>query len=527
MKNKIYILISLFIISCSNDVKTLEIPLTSNSIEASNIVSSALFFKEGFTGARIYTSELVEALEKALKIDPNFEFAKAIYGDIPNNLKNSDRRSYIESAYSNSENVSEIEKAFIESIYFNNIEGNKVKAASVLNEIFEKYPEYYYIGVYNGFFQNTIMKNPKEAQINWNRALEVNPKANIAKLLLAQLHFVTTPGFYRLEKDEIDLLYATNIIKEVEQSEPENPEAQRLLGNIYRVKGEFDSSLESYKKSIDLSEDKKGFRYAQLFLISGHVYLFKGEYDKARQFYLESLKYYDNPNFESFTRLWLSNTYLYEKKYNNSILAIDEIQKDFENYDLEPLTKKNLLYSCAFEKFVAYGHSQMKEEALKSIDDMINLNKERKKIILAKIKSDSEKRNIELQIESNDKFNRIWYSILFGEYQTARQLLKDYTILSSEYLTYDSKAMVGFYKLSGYLNLMEGNIQQSISFYEQIPKELLEEDNYQLYFYALAKKANGNNKRSEELFNYLANYNFAGWQNSIIRPLAIEQTNNL
>ena len=148
-------------------------------------------------------------------------------------------------------------------------------------------------------------------------------------------------------------------------------------------------------------------------------------------------------------------------------------------------------------------------------------------IRLSKIKSESEKRNIELQIESNDKFNRIWYSILFGEYQTARQLLKDYTILSSEYLTYDSKAMVGFYKLSGYLNLMEGNIQQSISFYEQIPKELLEEDNYQLYFYALAKKANGNNKRSEELFNYLANYNFAGWQNSIIRPLAIEQTNNL
>ena len=34
----------------------------------------------------------------------------------------------------------------------------------------------------------------------------------------------------------------------------------------------------------------------------------------------------------------------------------------------------------------------------------------------------------------------------------------------------------------------------------KIPKELFEEDNYQLYFYALAKKANGNNKRSEELF---------------------------
>ena len=129
-------------------------------------------------------------------------------------------------------------------------------------------------------------------------------------LLLAQLHFVTTPGFYRLEKDEIDLTYANNIIKEVEQVEPENPEPQRLLGNIYRVKGEFDSSLKSYKKAIDLSKNKKSSRYAQLFLISGHVYLFKGEYEKARQYYLECLKYYDNPNFESFTRLWLSNSYL-------------------------------------------------------------------------------------------------------------------------------------------------------------------------------------------------------------------------
>ena len=102
------------------------------------------------------------------------------------------------------------------------------------------------------------------------------------------------------------------------------------------------------------------------------------------------------------------NTFLYEKKYKSSILAIDEIQKDFENYDLDPLTKKSLLYACAFEKFVAYGHSQMKQEALKSIGDMIKLNGDMKNIRLSKIKSESEKRNIELQIESADKFNRIW-----------------------------------------------------------------------------------------------------------------------
>ena len=92
------------------------------------------------------------------------------------------------------ENVSEIEKAFIESIYFNKIKGNKVKAASVLNEIFEKYPEYYYIGVYNGFFQNTIMQNPKEAEINWNNALKINPNADIAKLTFSSITLCNNSG---------------------------------------------------------------------------------------------------------------------------------------------------------------------------------------------------------------------------------------------------------------------------------------------------------------------------------------------
>ena len=114
-------------------------------------------------------------------------------------------------------------------------------------------------------------------------------------------------------------------------------------------------------------------------------------------------------------------------------------------------------------------------------------------------------------------------TVFYLRNNNARKSLRNYSLLSSEFLSYDSKAMVNFYKLSGYLNLMEGNINQSISFYEQIPKELLEGDNYQLYFYALAKKANGNTKQSEELFDYLANYNFAGWENSIIRPLVKSQ----
>ena len=80
--------------------------------------------------------------------------------------------------------------------------------------------------------------------------------------------------------------------------------------------------------------------------------------------------------------------------------------------------------------------------------------------------------------------------------------------------------MINFYKLSGYLNLMSGNVDASLSFYNQIPRELLDGDNYHLYFYALAINAKGDKEKSREIFEYLANYNFAGWQNSVVRSLA-------
>jgi len=523
------LLATMILLSCSEEVKILDFPLTSSSTDAARIASNELFFKNNDTPFRVFgfSDSFDPALEEAIGLDQNFYFAKAVYayGTNNNNFKNNERRAYIESAYENINKVSEIEKAIIESIYFNIIEGNKIKAARVLNEVVEKYPDYYYLRVYNGLFQNTVMQNAKESELNWKEALKINPGANIAKIQLAQLHYPTTPGFYRLEEDEIDLDFATKMIKEIEETEPNNPELKQMQGNIFRVKGDFDSSINAYAKAIELT-DKKSFGYPTLFLVTGHCYLFKKEYEKAREFYQKAIDLRDSEGefgYSSFIRRWYANTYLYEKKYDDAIISINENQKELENYDLEPVEKNNLSSQIAFEKFLAYGHSQMKNEALESLNNMILFTEEEKKIRISNSTLESEIKSIELEVELNQNFHKIWYSILFGEYENARQLLKEFTIVSSEYLAYNSKAMVGFYKLSGYLNLMEGNIAQSISFYEQVPNELLEIDNYHLYFYALAKKANGNIDESKELFNYLANYNFAGWQNSIVRNLAIQQ----
>ena len=525
MKNLFLLVLSITLIACSSKTEVLEIPLTSNSPDAIKTLSDELFFKKNKIVGRIYGSvwapDLQSALTKALEIDPNFYFAKAVLADSDYSLNRSERNILLEDAYKNRAKVSDIEKGLIESIYFSRVSGDKVKGSQILEKLVNENPEYYYLKIFNGVYQNQIMLNPKSSEINWKEALKINPKADIAKLLLAQLHFVTTPDFILLESSEIDLDFAKKMITEVQESNPQSSTPQRLLGNLFRLEGNFDKALESYSNAMNLV-DKSSRQARTLELVSGHVYLFKEEYDKAREYYQKSIK---DGNIRNVVNIlaWSSNSYLYEKKYDKAIIAIEELQKMVMESELDELIKNNLLFRCAQEKFIAYGHSQMKKETKQIVDEIKTLQTTIKNIRLTNINSESGKRNIELQSELNPAFFDIWYSILFGEYDSARESLKNYSLLSSEFLTYDSKAMVNFYKLSGYLNLMEGNINQSISFYEQIPKELLEGDNYQLYFYALAKKANGNTKQSEELFDYLANYNFAGWENSIIRPLVKSQ----
>ena len=526
MKKLIFLILSLIIISCSSKTEVLEIPLTSNSPEAVKILSDELFFKANNISSglynRFFNPDLYSALKKALEIDPNFVFAKALLADADNELTRTDMMSLLDEAYKNRNSVSEIEKGLIEAIYFSRVNGDKVKAARILEKLVSDNPEYYYLRLFNGNYKNFVMLDPKSSESNWKEALKINPNADIAKILLAQLHFVTTPNFILLESDEIDLEFAKKMIKEVEKNKPNSSTPQRLLGNIYRVEGEFDLSLEAYSRAMSLIKDKKSSLYSNLLLVSGHVYLFKEEYEKAREYYKKSIENGSVGNVVNILA-WSSNSYLYEKKYDKALIAIEELQKMVLDSDIDPLIKNNLLSRCSQEKFIAYGHSQMKDETKKIVGEIKEIQSKIKTISLDNITSESEKRNIELQSELNQAFFEIWYNILFGEYQIARESLKNYSLLSSEFLSFDSKAMVNFYKLSGYLNLMEGNINQSISFYEQIPKELLEGDNYQLYFYALAKKANGNTKKSEELFDYLANYNFAGWENSIIRNLAKNQ----
>ena len=523
MKKIIYIfLIALTTLGCSNEIEVINIPLTSSSDEAKDLFISDVVSVR--TGYRMGAPQVLPILDKIFELDSKFYLANALRGSYNNNLNSGEKRKLITEAYDNRDSVSEIEKALITSIYEQNVSRNLVKAESALNDITNKYPDYYYLWLYTGSFQNMVLLDPDKSELSWEKALKLDPNNSMAKILLSQLHYVTTVDFQLLTDDKIDLEKAISLIESAEKNDQKNYTYSRLLGNIYRARGEFDKSLDAYSRATSLIENKESSAYKQTLLVSGHNYLFKEEYEKTREIYRSAIAIDYRIGFDVNISRWLANTYLYEKKYNQAIKEIDLVENRIvADNTLDEIGKNIFLYRCDFERFITYGHSQMKEDAFESLQNMIGHQEDLKKLEASSATNNDEIRRIGLNIDINNEFNKIWYLILFGEFEEAANELKSFSLLSSEYLVYDSKAMINFYKLSGYLNLMSGNIDASISFYDQIPRALLEADNYQLYFYALAVNAKGKKDISNELFTYLANYNFAGWENSIIRSLAQAQ----
>jgi hypothetical protein len=98
--------------------------------------------------------------------------------------------------------------------------------------------------------------------------------------------------------------------------------------------------------------------------------------------------------------------------------------------------------------------------------------------------------------------------------------------MSAKQLSYSPNALDDYFKFSGYLNLMEGKPQDAIDSYARVSSTNLDDDNYHLYFLALANKAAGNIDESSKMLESLAGNNFATWQNAIVKNLAKAQTSS-
>ena len=164
MKNLFFLVLSITLISCSTKTEVLEIPLTSSSSEAIKILSDELFFKTNKITGRLInrgqSPQIYNAIIKSLQIDPNFIFAKVMLTESSNSMSRAERISVLDEAYKKRNSISDIERGIIEAIYFYRVNGDKVKASQILDKLVADNPNYYYLKVFNGNYQNSRGKAP-------------------------------------------------------------------------------------------------------------------------------------------------------------------------------------------------------------------------------------------------------------------------------------------------------------------------------------------------------------------------------
>ena len=515
-----------FLFSCTEEKIAKRIDWTSESPEAIQLFEEFLQIDEYEKDMPEYQEQLMDSI---LKIDPNFVMAKTFNGF---GTDEENRKSFM-SAYEKRETVSDIEKRLIEANYERFFNGNRIIQDSLVDELIKDYPEYYQLRLISGDIKNNI--DVKKCQKRWEEALEINPKSFSAHLNLAKLHFPVIASFQMLAINERDLVVATKYLTDGEKLYPESSRWSRYLGNVYRSQGKLNESRESYRKAGEIIEEFEGGKetpaYAEIIYLIGHVNTALEEYDKAREAYFETAKLRGKISDENTTlfsnvsmRMFIADSYLYQKDFANAVKVVSEAQSIIKNTkDVDDLTKINISQYAEFYKFLIFGHSQKQEEALASIDNIYSIIDSRLDYF-TKIGLGEEEMNRRKTGSKAGKLGlKIWYNILFGEYEEARNMLSELELITTSQLAYNPRAQTDYYKYLGYLNLMEGNPQESINAYNEIPKAVLNDDNYHMYFLALSKRAVGQNEESKSMMISLANDNFATWQNAIVKNLAKAQ----
>jgi len=521
MKN---LFIGLFIIfglgSCASKKEVKLIPLTSTSKEAIENYRKAVF-----SASELEYNEENEYFKKALDLDSNFAMAKIMWN---NNSKPGDNRRRLIEVYNNRASLSEIESSIIAAQYENSINNDYNKRIQIIDSLINKYPEYYELYLISADIKERA-NDAEGALKRYQEALVVNPDCYEAALGIPDLHVYigNTKRFRTINMLPVKKRNESEALKYFELANkirPNAPSTARILGNFYRGKNDLDKALSEYQKAVELNTDSLSSSLAFTYNAIGHVYLLKGDYLKARESYE---KFIHIGALEDTSRIFSPNaipvSYLYEKKYEEAIEEAMKSINKIEKIKKESINKYSSLFGMQTIIYVAYSHSLKEEEALASLEKLNSYRQKNKEIDLANLVDQKQLENI----ENTDKINSlnliINHNILFAHYEEAEKQLIELEKISKEMLKMNPLSMNGFYKFSAHLNLMKGNINEAIDFFNKYSG--LDQDKYYYYFYALALKAQGNKAESDKIFTQIADESFVIWQNAIVRDLAKAQVN--
>jgi len=495
----IALLIPYWIISCSKTVDV-ALPITSSNEKALEL------YKQGYN--HFTQTEGLEAknlFEQALSLDPDFILANLYVPETDPNK----RKNYRDRAIANKNNGNEAEKLRVD-IWVAGRDGRSTDVVSFAKELVNRYPNsseaYVFLG--NAY---TAVKDFDSAIAQYNKALKINSEQYQAWWGLAS-HQVNVGGNLKLSKERQTKALALKYTKGMVKTRPIAPFSYQVRANVERQYSNFKAATPLYQKMVDVAEETGSSLKGGAHNVLAHNYLFSGDAEMARKNYDRSIALARSPIStvnRSFYKLF---SYLFQNDYEGALSFAQELDNNLNTLEFTEASLNQQKARVEFSKFLAYAHNQQKEEAYSALN--ARKNYAAAAMVLMEV-DEVRQRDFDLTSARNEA----WYHILFGEYdQAEEQLAKLYSIASK---IQNPTALDNYNALSGMVRLFSGDAKGALTYFNDniIPENYL----YYGYFKGLALKGAGETAKAEEIFNYIANYNFSGWPPALVRSLAIKQ----
>jgi tetratricopeptide (TPR) repeat protein len=453
-----------------------EIPITSSSKEAINLFVTGRDKSENYE-----TDAAISLFEKAIKLDPDFAVAYLYRANAGGGYNI--YRQNLDKAVSLINKVSNGEKLLIQ---YNQAaaDGNGQKQKEYLDQLLKSFPSdkrvqeiagWYYWSA--GDFSTALMYFKKSAELDSNFAPIYNDLGGCQSMLN--------------NNSEAEKAFQTYI-----KLIPDKSNGYDSYGALLLKMGRYDESIVQYKKSL---ERDPAFSFSLIGL--GDNYALKGDYEQARKYYQECFDKAKDINWKFNALFSRAVSYVHEGKTNLALSAFDEYRTLAEKENLVP----NQIWSYSNQGYVNIETGKP-QEGMKSFDKAIEMI----------TKSNLPEADKENMITTSMGW-RTYYLAANGETDKAKAELAKFKLKIDSRKNPNEE--MGFYTVSGYLELKSGNFDKAI----QDLSKGYKENPLIWYFTGLAYGKKGDKQNASKLFEKITKWNVNSLELALVRRRAMEE----
>ena len=481
------VIITLALFSCGGNSSKTEFPVSTESEDAKALFNEAYYLTQIFK-----EDEAKTKLLKAVEIDKGFGAAYILLSSLGINTV-SETDKYYDKATELSFQLNDYEKCLLE-IRISGRDNDAIKRLKNSKKLVELLP-------------NNAIAHQRLAWTYWGTAkieeMRKSSKDAIQKDKKYVMAYSDLANSYTFN-DPIDYEKAEKYARDALSINKNESFFHVLVGDVLRARNKLQDAAKKYDDAY-----KTGTNNYISAAKAGHAYTFINP-TEARKRFDKATNDARNPSQKIGPEKAKVYTYLHEDDFQKATSQILKIKKSLESYNFTDEEIKDQMSSLLWHEYFIMSHSGQHDAAKTAL-------KKKKEIdfaIAKKSKNDRSMQNTETSI--------LWMEshleIMKGNYDLAtKKLEKLKTMVANEN---NPKKLDGYNRLMGMANLMSGNPEKGVEYFEKVvdPSNI-----YFQYFKGLSYKASGDTAKAKERFQYVATYNFNTLIYGIVRNRALEE----